>query len=148
MYAPPFAANPVVLVVDERDNRKPDRHHDIRRRRHQPRDESHQVREQDEKKQRRQEAGEALEAVPDDLLTLLGRKLVRHLRKVLHRTGPLHLERHPHHNEVGEQDEEHQQLHRERVADRRLRKLGMHVNRIQQRRGGRGEVHVQKSGQK
>ena len=84
-------------------------------------------------------------AVADNLLALIGNKLVRHLRQVLHSARPLHIQAHPNHHEVGKQQQEDQQLHRKRIRNRRLRKGRLHMERSQQPVHRTGKVSVQKS---
>ncbi len=86
--------------------------------------------------------------MPDDRLRLLRYELVGHLGQVLHRRRLLDAQRRPHHHEVRDQHQEHQQLHRKRHGNGRAGVGGLHMQRMQQASRKTAEMVIQKIGEK
>ena len=90
-------------------------------------------------------AREALVAVADDGLALLGDKLMGHLGEVLHASGCFDGERHPNHDEVDQENGKDEQFHREGVADGCPGVRRGDVDGAEQGVHRTGEVSIQKS---
>src|SRR6266567_1844880 len=115
-------------------------------RRLKPRDQSNQVADQDEDEDDGEKRGVGFAVMADNFAALAEDKALKPLERMLQASGRFDRQARSHHEEERQQEREDEQLHRERIGDRRMRILGLDVERPQKRRDGPGEQVVQDFG--
>ena len=134
------------LVVHEGTNRAAQWDHRDCGRRFKTRDHADQVTDQDEETERHQKWRKALAVMTDNFPALPVDESLDTLEHVLESAGTFDREARADKQKQDHQKQENEQLHRQRIRDRRGRMLGLDGKCAQQGRHRRGEQMVQDGG--